>query len=78
MKKILFLVMLTLSSGIATNAQEKKDKVKATETIPQKVHNTVSKNKKHKGYKKKHKANGVTHKKKVDVKNGDSKTKTTT
>ena len=74
MKKILLLLMLTCSIGIIVNAQH-KDKLKKTSTIPQKVHNTVSKHKKHKGYKIKHKHNGHKHKHKVDYKDGEVKNK---
>ncbi len=76
MKKLLFLVMLAFTISISVNAQDAKDKVKKTETIPQKVHNTVSRHKKHKGYKTKHKHHGVTKKHKVDMKNGEVKNKT--
>lgn len=69
-------MMLTFSIGIAASAQDHKDKVKPTSTVPQKVHNTFSKNKKHKGYKAKHKHNGVTHKRKVDMKEGEVRDKT--
>lgn len=70
--------MLTCSIGIAAQAQDNqnnKDKVKKTSTIPQKVHNTFSKHKKHNGYIVKHKHNGVTHKRKVDTKEGEVKDK---
>ena len=76
MKKIFFFLMVTFTISIATNAQEVKDKVKKTSTVPQKVHNTFSKNKKHKGYKAKHQHNGRTAKHKVDVRKGEVKTKT--
>ena len=76
MKKLLFLVMLAFTVSIAVNAQDDKDKLKKTSTIPQKVHNTVSKHKKHKGYKAKHKSHGVTKKHKVDYKKGEVKNKT--
>lgn len=71
--------MFTLSVGLVTQAQDKdsKDKVKQTSTVPQKVHNTFSKDKKHNGYKVKHKHNGVTHKHKVNKKTGEVKDKTT-
>ncbi|MDQ6756495.1 MAG: hypothetical protein M3004_06130 [Bacteroidota bacterium] len=75
MKKLLFLVIISLSLGIAVNAQE-KDKVKKTSTIPQKVHNTFSKHKKYKGYKIKRKHHGIKHKHKVDYKDGEVKNKT--
>lgn len=68
--------MLTFAIGIGVKAQDEKDKVKKTSTIPQKVHNTFSKHKKYKGYKVKHKHNGVTKKRKVDYKDGEVKTKT--
>jgi uncharacterized membrane protein len=76
MKKLLFLLMLTLTISIATNAQESKTKVKKTSTVPQKVHNTFSKNKQHKGYKAKNKQNGRTKKHKVDLRKGEQKLKT--
>ncbi len=75
MKKLLLLLMLTFSIGIVSNAQDNKDKVKKTSTVPQKVHNTFSKHKKYKGYKSKHKHNGVTKKHKVDLKEGEVKDK---
>jgi len=79
MKKLLLLLMFTCSMGIISQAQDKdnKTKVKQTSTVPQKVHNTFSKHKKHKGYKTKAKHNGVTHKHKVDMKKGEAKNKTT-
>ena len=76
MKKLLFLVMFAFTIGIAAKAQDDKDKMKKTSTPVQKVHNTVSRHKKHKGYKVKHEHNGKTSKRKVDYKDGDVKTKT--
>ncbi|MEP6595346.1 MAG: hypothetical protein ABJA71_05335 [Ginsengibacter sp.] len=76
MKKLLFLLMLAFSISLASNAQDDKDKVKKTSTVPQKVHNTFSKHKHYNGYKAKHEHNGRTHKHKVNVKKGESKTKT--
>ena len=76
MKKLLFLVMLTLTIGIAAKAQDEKDKVKKTSTPMQKVHNTFSHHKKYKGYKVKHKHGNVTRKHKVDYKDGEVKNKT--
>lgn len=75
MKKLLLFLMFTLSIGIVTNAQDSKDKVKKTSTVPQKVHNTFSKHKKHKGHKSKHMHNGVTRKHKVDNRDGEVKDK---
>ncbi len=75
MKKLLFLLLLTCSISIATRAQDDKDKVKATSTLPQKVHNTFSKHKHYKGYKTKHKHGARTMKHKVDLKHGEVKTK---
>ena len=54
MKKLLFLVLFAFSFGIAAKAQDDKDKIKKTSTPVQKVHNTFSRHKKHKGYKVKH------------------------
>ena len=76
MKKLLLFLMLTFSIGIVTHAQDDKNKVKKTSTAPQKVHNTFSKHKHYKGYKVKHKHNGVTHKHKVDTKHGEVKDRT--
>lgn len=68
--------MLSFTIGIAAKAQDDKDKVKKTSTPVQKVHNTVSRHKKHSGYKTKHKHNGVTRKHKVNTKRGVVKSKT--
>lgn len=75
MKKVLFLLMFTICISISTKAQDDKEKVKPTSTIPQKVNNTFSKNKKYKGYKAKHKHSGRTKKHKVDLRNGEQKIK---
>ena len=75
MKKLLFLIVLAFSINLAANAQDDKDKVKKTSTVPQKVHNTFSKHKHYKGYKAKHEHNGRTQKHKVDVKKGEVKDK---
>ena len=75
MKKALLLLMITFSIGIVAKAQDDKDKVKKTSTPVQKVHNTFSKHKKHKGYKTKHEHNGTMKKHKVDVKHGEVKDK---
>lgn len=76
MKKLLFFVVLSFSIGVAAKAQDDdKDKVKKTSTPVQKVHNTVSRHKKYKGYKIKHHHNGNTAKRKVDLKDGDVKEK---
>ena len=64
-----------VSYGQDNKVQDEKTKVKKTSTVPQKVHNTFSKNKKYKGYKSKRKHNGVTRKRKVNVKTGEVKTK---
>lgn len=54
MKKLIFLLMLSLSIGTATFAQKVEEKVKKTSTVPQKVHNIFSKHKRYNGYKTKH------------------------
>jgi hypothetical protein len=76
MKKLLFLIMLTFTIGIAAKAQDDKDKVKKTSTPIQTVHNTFSRHKKYKGYKVIHQHHGVTRKHKVDYKHGNVKNKT--
>ena len=68
--------MLTISIGFIAHAQDGKDKIKSTSTVPQKIHNTFSKHKHHKGYKVKHKHHGVTKKHKVNNKDGEVKDKT--
>ena len=75
MKKLLLLAMFAFTVSITVNAQDDKDKVKKTSTVPQKVHNTVSKHKKYKGYKTKHKHGNTTRKHKVDYKDGEVKNK---
>ena len=75
MKKLFILLIFTFSLGIVTHAQDDKDKTKPTSTIPQKVHNTVSKHKKHKSYKAKHKHDGKTTRHNVDMKKGEVKDK---
>jgi Ni/Co efflux regulator RcnB len=59
MKKLLFLLIIALSvSSISFAQDDQKDKTKKTSTVPQKVHNTFSKNKKYNGHKSKHERNG--------------------
>ena len=76
MKKLFLLVVFAMSIGFAAKAQDNKDKVKKTSTIPQKVHNTFSKHKRHNGYKTKHEHNGVVKKHKVNTQTGEVKNKT--
>lgn len=77
MKKLLLILLLATSIGITVTAQDNKDKVKKTSTIPQKVHNTFSKHKKYNGYKAKHDHHGVKRKHKVNTKTGKVINKTT-
>ena len=74
MKKLFFLILLTISVNFVAHAQT-KDKVKKTSTMGQKIHNTFSKHKHYKGYKTKHKHGGKKHKHKVDYKDHDVKDK---
>ena len=76
MKKVLFLLMLSFTLGIAVKAQDDKDKTKKTSTIPQKMHNAVSKHKHHNGYKTKSEHHGVKHKHKVNTQTHEVKDKT--
>ncbi len=69
------IALFSLCLSFASQAQDDKDKVKKTSTVPQKVHNTVSRHKKYKGYKTKHKHGGIQLKKKVDLRDGDVKQK---
>lgn len=62
MKKLLFLMILSLTLGSAVMAQDDKDKSKNTTTPMEKVHNTFSKNKESNGHMTKHKHNGHKHK----------------
>jgi hypothetical protein len=61
MKKMFLMGLILSGLAISTSAQtttqpkDEKTKVKKTTTLPQKVHNAVSKNKKYKGVKVKHK-----------------------
>ncbi len=75
MKKLFAILILVMSIGLTTKAQDSKDKVKKTSTPVQKVHNTFSKHKKHNGYKVKHEKNGVMHKHKVNTQTGEVKNK---
>jgi len=77
MKKVLFLLMFSFAIAMVAHAQDDKDKVKKTSKPTQKMHNAVSKHKKHKGYKTKHKHLGQTSKHKVDMKEGEVKDKKT-
>ena len=61
MKKIILILMMCFAVSSITFAQTDV-KVKKTSTVPQKVHNTFSKHKRH---------NGVV----IKTKNGDHKTK---
>jgi hypothetical protein len=47
--------MFAFSLSLVSFAQDDKDKSKETSSVPQKVHNTFSKHKKHNGHKTKHK-----------------------
>ena len=76
MKKILAILMLMISIGFSTHAQDHSAKVKKTSSASQKVHNTFSKHKKHNGYKVKTEKNGVKHKHKVNTTTGKVKNKT--
>lgn len=58
MKKALLMAMLFAGIAFGASAQEgtlKKEKVKKTSTVPQKIHNTFSKHKKYSGVKAKSK-----------------------
>ena len=59
MKKLLLSVAVIAATTVITNAQEKKvikdeKTTKQTSSVPQKVHNTFSKHKRHNGTKTKH------------------------
>jgi len=70
MKKLILFLLVSLTVSLGANAQDNKDKVKKTSTIPQKVHNTFSKHKKYSGYKTKHEHHGIKRKHKVNYKEG--------
>ena len=56
MKKLLFLFMIGFFASSMSFAQDdQKDKTKKTSTVPQKMHNAVSKHKHYSGHKHKHK-----------------------
>lgn len=75
MKKLILLLVVSLSMGLMARAQETETKVKKTTTPVQKVHNTFHKHKHYKGYKMKHTNNGHTTKRKVNKMNGKVETK---
>jgi hypothetical protein len=75
MKKFIFLLVFVTGICCGVFAQDNKDKVKKTSTLPQKVHKTFSRHKQHKGYKTRHEHNGVIWKHKVDYKHGEVKDK---
>lgn len=75
MKKLLGVLILVLGIGISAKAQETQTKVKKTSSPTEKVHNTLSKHKKHNGYKVKTEGNGSKHTHKVNTKTGEVKNK---
>lgn len=62
MKKLLFILMFSFTLATIANAQDSKHKAKETSSVPEKAHNMVSKDKKHNGYKTKHKHHKHHHK----------------
>jgi ABC-type metal ion transport system substrate-binding protein len=70
MKKLISLLIISISLCLTAKAQQEQIKVKKTTTATQKVHNTFSKHKHYKGYKIKHTKNGHTVKRKVNLKKG--------
>ncbi len=75
MKKLILMLVLSMSLGFMASAQETETKVKKTTTPVQKVHNTFHKHKHYKGYKMKHTHDGRTTKRKVNKMNGKVETK---
>lgn len=75
MKRIVLLLMIAMSIGFTTKAQDSKEKVKKTSNVGQKIHNTFSKHKKHNGYKVKSEHNGIERKHKVNTQTGEIKNK---
>ena len=75
MKKIILMLLVSISIGFAAQAQEVETKVKKTTTPVQKVHNTFSRRKHYKGYKVKHTHNGHTTKHKVNLQKGTTEVK---
>ena len=74
MKKLILMLLVSISIGFAATAQEVETKVKKTTTPVQKVQNTFSRRKHYKGYKIKHTRNGHTTKHKVNLKTGKTET----
>lgn len=70
MKKLIVLLAFVFSISALVNAQDSKDKVKPTSSIPQKVHNVVSKHKRYNGYKVKREHGGIIRKRKVNTQTG--------
>ncbi len=77
MKKLFVILLMALGLNFSVSAQVVKTEVKPTTTVGQKVHNTFSKHKRHKGYRVKTKyANGSKHVKTVNNQTGEVKEKT--
>jgi hypothetical protein len=74
MKKLFMLMLIGLTIGAAAQAQT-ETKAKPTTTAVQKVHNTVSRHKRYKGYKIKSKAGDNKTSTEVNTKTGAVKTK---
>ena len=68
-------MVLGFTVSVAAKAQDDKDKTKPTTTVTQKVHNNVSKHKKYKGYKTKHKDEAGKTNHEVNVKKGKEEIK---
>lgn len=70
MKKILLVLIIFTAFLGNVIAQENTHKVKKTSTLPQKVHNALSRHKHYSGYKSKRERHGIKRKHKVNYKKG--------
>ena len=76
MKRLITALLLVTGLSLSAHAQYSQAKVKSTSSPTQKVHNTLSKHKKHNGYKAKTEMNGTKHKHKVNTETGRAMDKT--
>ena len=75
MRKLVLLALLSMTICFTTVAQDTEKKIKKTSSVPQKIHNTFSRHKRHNGYKVTTERNGVERKHKVNTHTGEVKDK---
>lgn len=75
MQKFIVLAFLSISVCFTAGAQDTEKKIKKTSSVPQKIHNTFSRHKRHNGFKVTTERNGVERKHKVNTHTGEVKDK---